>query len=101
MRTAFAEALPQWEGIDFPGAWLRTVAFRTFLRLPPRGEDLLQEFPDLPGGVCPLSAVEFKETEAGVYAAIASLPARQHGGGRAAKPLPGPRPAQDTPAQPR
>lgn len=76
-QAAFAEAYAQWETIAHPAAWLRQVALRLFLRQPAHRENLASELPDRPSGVCPLGAVELKEEEARVYAALAGLPPLQ------------------------
>lgn len=77
-QAAFAEAFVKWETIEYPAAWLRKVAIRLYLRQPVRRrEDLTDDVPELPGGVCPLRSVELKEEETRVYAALAALPPRQ------------------------
>lgn len=76
-QAAFTEAFVKWETIEYPAAWLRLVAIRLYLRKPARREDLTHEFPELPGGVCPLRSVELKEEETRVYAALATLPPLQ------------------------
>ncbi|MEV5598946.1 sigma-70 family RNA polymerase sigma factor [Streptomyces sp. NPDC052496] len=77
VQAAFTEALPCWEQIAHPAAWLRRVAFRLYLRQPVRREELTGEPPDSPGGVCPLRAVELQEEEQRVYAALSALPPAQ------------------------
>ncbi|MDQ1042126.1 RNA polymerase sigma factor [Streptomyces sp. V4I2] len=76
-QAAFAEAFVKWETIEYPAAWLRKVAIRLYLRQPVSREDLTDDVPELPGGVCPLRSVELKEEEARVYAALATLPPLQ------------------------
>lgn len=77
-QAAFAEAFVTWETIDSPGAWLRKVAYRLYLRQPARRrEQLTSELPELPGGTNPLGTVELKEEEARVYAALSALPPAQ------------------------
>ncbi|MEU5647643.1 RNA polymerase sigma factor [Streptomyces milbemycinicus] len=76
-QAAFAEAFVKWETIEHPVSWLRLVAIRLYWRQPARREDLTHDFPDLPGGVCPLHSAEIKEEEARVYAALAALPPQQ------------------------
>lgn len=75
-QAAFTEAYAQWQAITHPTAWLRSVAYRQYLRRPAR-EDPVADVPDLPGGVCPLAAVELKEEDARVLAALAELPPLQ------------------------
>ncbi|MEV0529935.1 sigma-70 family RNA polymerase sigma factor [Streptomyces sp. NPDC050439] len=75
-QAAFAEALTRWPLITHPPAWLRRVAYRQYLRRPAR-EEPVADIPDLPGGVCPLTAVQLREEEARVYAALAGLPPLQ------------------------
>ncbi|MGB8947104.1 MAG: sigma-70 family RNA polymerase sigma factor [Streptomyces sp.] len=75
-QAAFADAFAGWRGITSPAAWLRTVAYRQYLRRPVR-EEPVADIPDLPGGVCPLAAAELREEEARVYAALAALPPLQ------------------------
>ncbi|MEU6353146.1 sigma-70 family RNA polymerase sigma factor [Streptomyces sp. NPDC047072] len=76
-QAAFAEAFVKWETIDYPAAWLRKVAIRLYLRQPARREDLTDDVPELPGGICPHRSAELKEEEARVYAALAALPPLQ------------------------
>ncbi|MFC8125752.1 RNA polymerase sigma factor [Streptomyces sp. NPDC057302] len=76
VQAAFAEAFAQWRCIAHPASWLRTVAFRQYMRRPAR-EEPVADIPDLPGGVCPLNAVELRDEEARVYAALATLPPLQ------------------------
>lgn len=76
-QAAFTEAFVQWETLQYPAAWLRKVALRQFLRRPAAREDFPLEFPDWPGGMCPLRTVELKEEEARVYAALSALPPLQ------------------------
>ncbi|MFC6064362.1 RNA polymerase sigma factor [Streptomyces ochraceiscleroticus] len=76
-QAAFTEAYAQWDTIRHPAAWLRQVALRLFLRQPAHREELTGAPPDRPGGICPLGAVELKEEENRVYAALAALPPLQ------------------------
>ncbi|MFI0820766.1 sigma-70 family RNA polymerase sigma factor [Streptomyces sp. NPDC021098] len=73
-QAAFAEAFVRWEIIEYPASWLRLVAIRMYWRQPARREDLTHDFPDLPGGICPVRSVELKEEEVRVYAAFGALP---------------------------
>lgn len=75
-QVAFTEAFLMWQSIEHPAAWLRKVAFRAYLRQSPRDE-ITDTPPERPGGPCPLHAVELKEEEQRVYAALAMLPAAQ------------------------
>lgn len=76
-QAAFAEAFVKWEIIEYPTSWLRKVAFRFYLRQPARREDVIDDIPERPGGICPLRSVELKEEETRVYAALAALPPLQ------------------------
>lgn len=76
-HTAFTLAFEQWESIDHPRAWLRRVASRRLVRLRDSREQLTDEMPDVPGGRCPVTAVELGEEEARVYEALSWLPERQ------------------------
>lgn len=73
-QAAFTEAYAAWPRLTNPGAWLRTVAYRHFLRREARWRELTDTPPDAPSPACPLRAVEIKEEEMWVYAALASLP---------------------------
>ncbi|MFJ2407076.1 RNA polymerase sigma factor [Streptomyces xanthochromogenes] len=77
VQAAFTEAFAKWETIQYPAAWLRTVARRMYLNRSARREDLVDEVPELPGGMCPLRRVELKEEETRVFTALASLPPLQ------------------------
>ncbi|MFI6055443.1 RNA polymerase sigma factor [Streptomyces violascens] len=77
VQAAFTEAFAKWETINYPAAWLRTVARRQYINRADRHEDLVEEVPELPGGLDPAHRVELKEEEARVYAALASLPPLQ------------------------
>ncbi|GAA2359383.1 sigma-70 family RNA polymerase sigma factor [Streptomyces cuspidosporus] len=78
-QSAFVLAFEQWDSIRNPGAWLRTVAKRRLdaLRSGVVREQLADRLPDLPGGRCPVAAVELGEEEARVYEALSWLPTRQ------------------------
>ncbi|MDT0547758.1 RNA polymerase sigma factor [Streptomyces lonegramiae] len=78
-QSAFVLAFEQWDSIRNPGAWLRTVAKRRSDALCSGSvrEQLADQLPDLPGGRCPVAAVELGEEEARVYEALSWLPARQ------------------------
>ncbi|MBB4890967.1 RNA polymerase sigma-70 factor (ECF subfamily) [Streptomyces netropsis] len=76
-QAAFTEAFVKRETIEHPAAWPRLVAIGLYPRKPARRGDLTHEFPELPGGVCPLRSVELKEEEARVCAALAGLPPLQ------------------------
>lgn len=76
-QSAFVLAYEAWHTIDHPRAWLRRVAFRQLLRLRPSKEHPYAAVPDLPGGRCPISAVELGEQEARVFEALGWLPPRQ------------------------
>ncbi|MFE6166178.1 RNA polymerase sigma factor [Streptomyces sp. NPDC056486] len=73
-QSAFTEAYAAWSRLTHPGAWLRTVAYRHFLRREVRCRELTDTPPETPSPCCPLSAVEIKEEESRVYEALASLP---------------------------
>lgn len=78
VQAAFVEACAQWETIEHPAAWLRTVAFRQYLRQPAQRENLTGEVPEHPStGPSPLHVLEIKEEQMLVLAALASLPPTQ------------------------
>ncbi|WP_432076562.1 RNA polymerase sigma factor [Streptomyces wuyuanensis] len=76
-HTAFTEAFPQWAQIASPGAWLRTVAARCYLRQTGLRDRPVENLPDRPGGGCPVAAVVLKEEEERVYRALHLLPPKQ------------------------
>lgn len=78
-QSAFVLAYEQWESLRNPRAWLRTVAKRRLhvLRSGTAREQPADQLPDLPGGRCPVAAVELGEEEARVYEALSWLPPRQ------------------------
>ncbi|WP_241845343.1 RNA polymerase sigma factor [Streptomyces silvensis] len=73
-QSAFTEAYALWPRLTHPGAWLRTVAYRHFLRREARCRELTDTPPETLSPSCPLRAVEIKEEELRVYEALASLP---------------------------
>ncbi|MCX5559295.1 RNA polymerase sigma factor [Streptomyces sp. NBC_00038] len=76
-QSTFVLAYEAWHAIDHPPAWLRRVAFRQLLKLRQAKEHPCATVPDLPGGRCPMSAVELGEQEARVFEALGWLPPRQ------------------------
>lgn len=76
-QATFVLAYEAWHVIDHPPAWLRRVAHRQLLRLRGSKEDPYATVPDLPGGRCPMAAVEIDEQEARVFEALGWLPTRQ------------------------
>lgn len=77
-QAAFIEGFRVWHLIESPGAWLRKVAFRQYLRQAPRPqEELTDEVPDRPAFSCPLDRVVLADEEKQVYEALAQLPMRQ------------------------
>lgn len=76
-QASFALAFEQWSAIKHPAAWLRSVAFRHWLRLATRREQPADPFPDRPGGCCPVAAVELAEEEARMYEALSWLSMKQ------------------------
>jgi len=76
-QSTFVLAYEAWDAIEHAPAWLRRVAYRQLLRVRRAREDPCAVLPDLPGGRCPMAAVELGEQEARVYEALSWLPARQ------------------------
>ncbi|TKS96073.1 sigma-70 family RNA polymerase sigma factor [Streptomyces galbus] len=76
-QAAFVQAWERWESIEYPNAWLRTVAFRQLVRLRERREDALQDTDEPPGGVCPVERVELGAQEEFVLRVLAGLPLQQ------------------------
>lgn len=76
-QAAFSMAFEQWSAITEPAAWLRTVAWRLWLRGRQRREHPVECLPDLPGGHCPVAAFELSEQQERVYEALRWLPMKQ------------------------
>lgn len=81
-QEAFIAALPQWHNLHSPRAWLRTVAFRQYLRQnSDPATELFQEEVRSAGGAaggrCAMYEVMLREEEQHVIAALSSLPTRQ------------------------
>ncbi|MFF3709364.1 sigma-70 family RNA polymerase sigma factor [Streptomyces phaeochromogenes] len=75
-QSAFVEAYGNWRKIEYPGPWLRRVAFRLLLRQPIR-EVLSGELPDTASPQCPVRNVEIRQEEERVLAALSELPPAQ------------------------
>jgi RNA polymerase sigma factor (sigma-70 family) len=76
-HNAFVQLYQQWATVRRPKPWLRTVAFRIFLKMPITGEHPLSAEHDQPS-VAPASAcLELYEEERAVLAAFRQLPMTQ------------------------
>ncbi len=79
-QQAFVNAYPKWLEIAHPGAYLRTIASRDFIR---RNYSTIRETPvaELPDTAAmpdlSVSKVEFRDQEVRVFQAIKALPSRQ------------------------
>ncbi|WP_326762730.1 sigma-70 family RNA polymerase sigma factor [Streptomyces phaeochromogenes] len=76
-QAAFSMAFEQWSAIEEPAGWLRTVAWRQWLRGRQRREYPVEYLPELPGGHCPVAAFELSEQQEYVYEALRWLPMKQ------------------------
>ncbi|PKV82729.1 RNA polymerase sigma factor [Streptomyces sp. TLI_146] len=64
-----------WRSIEFPHAYLRTVAFHAYLRQGERTREVpMDQLPVLPGGLDPVRCVELSEMTARIREAVAQLP---------------------------
>ncbi|GAA3839062.1 hypothetical protein GCM10022403_084250 [Streptomyces coacervatus] len=67
-----------WMTIEYPRAWMRKAAYYDYLKQHQRSrEDLTDEMPDLPGGICPVSEVELSTQTNTVVEAVCQLPPTQ------------------------
>jgi RNA polymerase sigma-70 factor (ECF subfamily) len=75
-QRAFALLFEQWDNVTYPRAWLRTVAFRSLLKLPVKSESSLggREQPD---ALDPSAHVEHREEQHAVLSALHKLPLTQ------------------------
>jgi len=75
-QCAFEELFKKWDTVRNPKAWLRTVAFHIFLRLPVRNERALEDHDQ--ASVLPASTrIELREEEQAVISALHQLPMTQ------------------------
>ncbi|MFI1719053.1 RNA polymerase sigma-70 factor (ECF subfamily) [Streptomyces sp. PanSC19] len=73
-HEAFLTLLPdKWRELEHPRAWLRTVAYRTYLRQATRLTHPLDSVPDRPGGTCPVDLVLLTEEQTTVLRALGRL----------------------------
>ncbi|MFD5620542.1 RNA polymerase sigma factor [Streptomyces yangpuensis] len=73
-HEAFLTLLPdKWRGLDHPGAWLRTVAYRKYLRQTTARTQPMDPVPDRPGGTCPVDLVLLTEQQRCVLDALGQL----------------------------
>ncbi|MFD7080584.1 RNA polymerase sigma factor [Streptomyces sp. NPDC059918] len=74
-HEAFETLLPdKWRELERPGAWLRTVAYRNYLRQTTARTQPTDSVPDRPGGTCPVDLVLLTEQQKTVLAALDRLP---------------------------
>ncbi|MFE2476126.1 sigma factor-like helix-turn-helix DNA-binding protein [Streptomyces sp. NPDC059389] len=75
VHEAFLTLLPdKWRTLEHPGAWLRTVAYRKYLRQATDRTQPTDLVPDRPGGTCPVDLVLLTEQQKKVLAALGHLP---------------------------
>ncbi|MFD3998912.1 RNA polymerase sigma factor [Streptomyces sp. NPDC058583] len=73
-HEAFLTLLPdRWREVEHPRAWLRTVAYRKYLRQVGARNDPLDAAPDRPGGTCPVDLVLLTEEQTRVVGALGQL----------------------------
>lgn len=73
-HEAFLTLLPdKWREIEKPKAWLRTVAYRQYLRQATHRTQPMDPVPDRPGGTCPVDLVLLTEQQTAVLDALALL----------------------------
>jgi RNA polymerase sigma-70 factor (ECF subfamily) len=75
-QTAMEQVWRHWEQLTHPRAWVRTVAYRSYLKSIPRHEHLTEAPPELPA-LAPEVALEFTEQVETVVRLLAPLPAQQ------------------------
>ncbi|MGW6507263.1 sigma-70 family RNA polymerase sigma factor [Streptomyces niveus] len=76
-HEAFAQAAVEWHRIKVPEKWLRTVAYRCYLRQIDHRTHPSDPVPDRPGGTCPVTEVTLREDNQRVLDALAQLPPTQ------------------------
>ncbi|MFD5888709.1 RNA polymerase sigma factor [Streptomyces sp. NPDC060334] len=73
-HEAILTLLPdKWKEIDHPRAWLRTVAYRNYLRQTTSRTHPLDPVPDRAGGTCPVDVVLLSEQQTAVLDALRQL----------------------------
>ncbi|AYV32390.1 MULTISPECIES: RNA polymerase sigma factor [Streptomyces] len=73
-HEAFLTLLPdRWREIEYPRAWLRTVAYRKYLQQATSRTQPLDPVPERPGGTCPVDLVLLTEQETTVRDALGQL----------------------------
>ncbi|MEU3400712.1 RNA polymerase sigma factor [Streptomyces filamentosus] len=73
-HEAFLTLLPdKWRSLEHPGAWLRTVAYRNYLRQATVRTQPTDPVPDRAGGTCPVDLVLLTEEQTRVLKALAQL----------------------------
>ncbi|MEV7418331.1 sigma-70 family RNA polymerase sigma factor [Streptomyces sp. NPDC089919] len=79
-HEAFLTLLPdKWRDLEYPGAWLRTVAYRKYLAQTVQRALPTDPVPDRPGGTCPMELVLLTEEQNDVLEALRLLtPAERH-----------------------
>ncbi|MCX5198626.1 sigma-70 family RNA polymerase sigma factor [Streptomyces sp. NBC_00249] len=74
-HEAFCALLPdKWATLEFPKAYLRTAAYRFYLRQATSRSTPWDPVPDRPGGTCPLATVLMSEEQRRIMDALALLP---------------------------
>ncbi|MFD5575256.1 RNA polymerase sigma factor, partial [Streptomyces cadmiisoli] len=74
-HEAFLTLLPdKWRDLEHPRAWLRTVAYRKYLRQTTTRTQPMDPVPDRPGGTCPVDLVLLTEQQKSVLDALGQLP---------------------------
>ena len=76
-QEAFLELFNQWADVRNPRQWLRTVAFRIFLRQPAEETSPLEAAPDASSPLTASTRLDFREEERIVLYALSRLPQAQ------------------------
>ncbi|MFD9336286.1 sigma-70 family RNA polymerase sigma factor [Streptomyces sp. NPDC060028] len=77
-HEAFVSTLPDtWRSLAYPKAYLRTTAYRCYLRQATSMDRPTDPVPDRPGGTCPLQLLELTAEQERVADALLQLPFAQ------------------------
>jgi RNA polymerase sigma-70 factor (ECF subfamily) len=76
-QEAFIELFKQWPTVRKPRQWLRTVAFRIFLRQPVGSASSLETAQDIPSPVSASDPFDFRQEEQRVLDMLDLLPTAQ------------------------
>ncbi|MFD8417543.1 RNA polymerase sigma factor [Streptomyces sp. NPDC059650] len=74
-HEAFLKLLPdKWWSLEHPGAYLRKVAYRNYLRQTDRKVSPMDPVPDRPGGTCPIEQIIVTDEQQRMIDLLATLP---------------------------